>query len=244
MFFNNPIANFAQPIVVSGPAYIRNIVTDSLKLYLDASDTNSWPGSGTTWYDLSGNGFNFTLYNTWGTGGSGTNKYLSAVRASNNYAQNTSELANLGTYPEWTVQAILERTGVFNDQDFYSTNGIGAQGSTLLMSFSNQLRGHLWANGATNVLDSGTSFDGNKRAFAYQVQWSGNVQRDVFNGTSQSSSTLSGTRPTTTSYTATNLNTRDGSNGSAFQGYWYGLLVYNRYLSTTELGQNATAFGL
>jgi hypothetical protein len=32
-----------------------NIVTDGLVLHLDAADKNSYPGSGSTWYDLSGN---------------------------------------------------------------------------------------------------------------------------------------------------------------------------------------------
>jgi hypothetical protein len=39
------------------------IVTDGLVLSLDAADRNSYPGSGTTWFDLSGNGNNSTLTN-------------------------------------------------------------------------------------------------------------------------------------------------------------------------------------
>jgi hypothetical protein len=39
------------------------IVTDGLTLHLDAGDTASYPGTGTTWYDLSGNGYNGTLVN-------------------------------------------------------------------------------------------------------------------------------------------------------------------------------------
>jgi hypothetical protein len=44
-------------------AYHNNprIVTDGLVLCLDAADKKSYPGSGTTWYDRSGNGNNFTL---------------------------------------------------------------------------------------------------------------------------------------------------------------------------------------
>ena len=38
-----------------------NIVTDSLVLSLDAGDPASYPGSGTTWTDLTGNGRNGTL---------------------------------------------------------------------------------------------------------------------------------------------------------------------------------------
>ena len=43
--------------------YNPSIVRDSLLLYLDAANTKSYPGSGTTWYDLSGNNKNPTLTN-------------------------------------------------------------------------------------------------------------------------------------------------------------------------------------
>lgn len=38
-----------------------NIVTDGLLLALSTGSTRSYPGSGTTWKDLSGNGFDFTM---------------------------------------------------------------------------------------------------------------------------------------------------------------------------------------
>jgi hypothetical protein len=38
-----------------------NIVTNGLILYLDASNPKSYPRSGSTWFDLSGNNKNFTL---------------------------------------------------------------------------------------------------------------------------------------------------------------------------------------
>jgi len=41
--------------------YSPKIVTDGLVLCLDAADKNSYPGSGTTWYDLGPNGNNGTL---------------------------------------------------------------------------------------------------------------------------------------------------------------------------------------
>ena len=46
-----------------GLAYGGAIVRDGLVLALDAADRNSYPGSGTTWYDLSGNGNNASLQN-------------------------------------------------------------------------------------------------------------------------------------------------------------------------------------
>ena len=47
------MASFAGP----------NLTTDKLILCLDAANTNSYPGSGTTWYDLSGNERHGTLIN-------------------------------------------------------------------------------------------------------------------------------------------------------------------------------------
>ena len=41
--------------------YGPRIVTDGLICCLDAADRNSYPGSGSTWYDLSGNGHHGTL---------------------------------------------------------------------------------------------------------------------------------------------------------------------------------------
>ena len=71
-----------------GIGYGPRVVTDGLVLALDAGDTNSYPGSGTTWSDLSGQGNNGTLTNMDGAnldsanGGSftfdGTNEYVSA----------------------------------------------------------------------------------------------------------------------------------------------------------------------
>ena len=49
-----------------------NIVEEGLVLALDAANVKSYPGSGTTWYDLSGNGRNFTLDGsgiTWNSSG-------------------------------------------------------------------------------------------------------------------------------------------------------------------------------
>ena len=44
--------------------YSPSIVTDGLVCALDAADKNSYPGSGATWSDVSGNGNDFTLYNS------------------------------------------------------------------------------------------------------------------------------------------------------------------------------------
>jgi hypothetical protein len=51
-----------------------NIITDGLVLALDAANSRSYPGTGTTWSDLSGNGNNGTLTNgpTFNSGNGGS----------------------------------------------------------------------------------------------------------------------------------------------------------------------------
>lgn len=51
------------------------IVTSGLLLYLDCGIASSYPGSGTVWYDLSGNGYNFNI-NASAYNNSGGVKYM------------------------------------------------------------------------------------------------------------------------------------------------------------------------
>jgi len=53
--------------------YSPKTVTDGLVLLLDVGNPKSYPGSGTTWYDLSGNGNDGTITNaTFSTAGGGS----------------------------------------------------------------------------------------------------------------------------------------------------------------------------
>ena len=69
------------------------VVTSGLVLALDAADRNSYPGSGTTWTDLSGNGNNGTLN---GAGYNSANGGSISFDGSNDYVNipNFSPLAN------------------------------------------------------------------------------------------------------------------------------------------------------
>jgi hypothetical protein len=71
--------------ITSTGIFKTKITRDSLICYLDATDINSYPGSGTSWFDLSGNGANGTLvngvtYNSGIAGGvlvtNGSNQYI------------------------------------------------------------------------------------------------------------------------------------------------------------------------
>lgn len=55
-----------SPILVNAPSPsppAAPYVTDNLLAYLDAGNAASYPGTGTTWTDLTGNGYNGTLIN-------------------------------------------------------------------------------------------------------------------------------------------------------------------------------------
>jgi hypothetical protein len=72
------------------------IVTNGLVLALDAADRNSYPTTGTTWFDLSGNENNGTLIN--GVGYTGSNCGTLVFDGTNDYAtcadSNTIDLDN------------------------------------------------------------------------------------------------------------------------------------------------------
>lgn len=73
----------------------NTVVTDGLKLYLDAGNARSYPGSGNTWYDISNNSNNFTLYNSPTFDGQAL---TFNVNGSNQYAQCiNSTCCNFGT---------------------------------------------------------------------------------------------------------------------------------------------------
>jgi formylglycine-generating enzyme required for sulfatase activity len=97
------------------------MVTNGLVLWLDASITPSYPGSGTTWTDLSGNRNNGTLTNgpTYNNsdGGSivfdGVNDYVNA--------------GNLGTfYPQGTISFWMNSSVVENYRNPFTTNYLGS----------------------------------------------------------------------------------------------------------------------
>jgi hypothetical protein len=75
-----------------------NVVTDGLVLYLDAANTKSYPGSGTTWTDIAA-GNNGTLVNgpTYSTSGAG-----SIVFDGTNDTTNFGNILNMGLN-SWTV---------------------------------------------------------------------------------------------------------------------------------------------
>lgn len=89
-----------------GIAYNTSIVRDGLVLHLDAANKKSYPGTGTVWKDLSGNGNDGTLVN--GVGYSSDNSGSMTFDGVNDYvsfASNCYDVPLNGTITELTIDA-------------------------------------------------------------------------------------------------------------------------------------------
>jgi hypothetical protein len=114
---------------------IKQIATDGLICHLDAGNKNSYGGSGTTWTDLSGNGYNATLVNGVGYNGGGyltfdgTNDYVITASISN--YKSISTWAYINTKSTYFLDArtgssvgYLWFTEIGSDWDQFYVNGV------------------------------------------------------------------------------------------------------------------------
>jgi hypothetical protein len=129
--------NINPGIVFSGglriAEQINPVVTTGLQLYLDAGNASSYPGSGTTWTDLSGNSRDGTLTN--GPTYSATNGGSIVFDGSNDYVQCTGSLTvTAATFVTWikrngsqgTYDGILFSRGTnTTGMNFYTSNQLG-----------------------------------------------------------------------------------------------------------------------
>ena len=106
--------------VYAGP----EIANDGLVLCLDATNSKSYPGSGSEWYDLSGNNFHMSLKNSPTFSSSGSNKFfiLDGVNQhgicdgtiAGSTAATVANLNFTGTAPK-TIVCIANMTGTGSD---------------------------------------------------------------------------------------------------------------------------------
>ena len=87
--------------VVGGP----NLVSDGLVLYLDAANAESYPGSGSTWTDLSGKNNHATMY--------GTVPYETDVTTCFNFATATGVASSVSTLGFTFGSNMIPTTGDF-----------------------------------------------------------------------------------------------------------------------------------
>lgn len=208
-----------------------NIVTDGLVLNLDAANPDSYSGSGTTWYDLSGNGNNGAL-------NSGI-AYRSSYFAFNNNGfvsvpdANSLDLPNNLTVSMWFYvdswlagnysHAVMEKWGSTGNANwrFYLGGSYAPNGLWILATANGSWGGVAYFSPITN-------------GKWVSITW-------TYNGTTSSSylySTLNSTQAVTQPL-ATNTNAL--TIGRDLIGRIGAVHIYNRALSQSEVTQNYNA---
>lgn len=97
---------------------VGSIVTDGLVLHLDAANYKSYPGSGTTWTDLTINSYNNTLTN--GPTFSSNNAGIIGFDGANNYSIVTN--ANIKNYTTITANIWMYITSTNAWETYFSYN--------------------------------------------------------------------------------------------------------------------------
>lgn len=89
------------------------VIDGNLKFWIDAAQTDSYPGTGSTWYDLSTSKSNVTLYNSPSFSSSVTG---GNIKFSNSSLQYGDTSTNLGSMPKWTAEAWLKVNSSLTNQ--------------------------------------------------------------------------------------------------------------------------------
>lgn len=226
-------------------AYSPKIVTDGLVFAVDAANTKSYPGSGTTWSDLSGNGNNSTLINgpTYNSANGGSIVFDGV----NDFARPTTALNITGgagtaqTYDIWFNADSLASSQALFGWDSYNYVGVFATtGETFIATNGDNSIGDFtttptasagtWHN-VIIVFDQGT---------AYKL-W--------LNGVSYGSAVTTDTSPVSTERALIGARYATGTTiDFYFNGKISNVKAYNRELTSTETLQNYNAlksrFGL
>jgi hypothetical protein len=205
-------------------AYNPKIVTDGLVLCLDAANRKSYPGSGNTWFDLSGNGNNGTLVNepTFSNG-------VMNLDGINDYVTGTVIASNTWTMSLWYKSNTITGALVYYPFSTSSTTGIGF-GGTFDSNTINR-----WY-----FFDSSTNFS---VASIVVSQWYNMIVAKT--GTTYNFYTNG--KLSLANQTGLNLSVATYNVGRRVDGIWYAngsigiASIYNRTLSSQEIQQNFNA---
>ena len=213
----------AEQYRFAGP---QGIVTNGLLLYWDAGNLDSYPGTGTTIYDLSGNGNNGTLYN--GVGFNQANGGVLTFDGVDDYVRSYNP--NLSTTTS-TVMGAARYSGATRGRMINSTDV-----NWLMGHWSNSTENY-YAAGWVSSVGTGTS-DTNWRIYAALGNQPSDAWSLYVNNTVTATSTGGVSGPDGISIGAQTY--------SSFQEFSTGnfsfVLVYNRVLTAAEMTQNYNYF--
>ena len=216
-----------------------SIVLDGLVLCLDAGNPKSYPGSGTTWTDLSGNGNNGTLVN--GVGYSGSNLGSLSFDGVDDRGTFTTPITSTSnqTYEIWT-NAIASASAAQGYAYLLHTNNADSTTGNSYMNIGIRPTQQYFAtfNGAHTTMELGVTAN-TSNIIQIVLTWDGSTQRAYANGISKNSQALTGT-PQNFS-TTTSFGDDKSTTYRMIQGNIYSIKIYSRALSAAEIQQNYNA---
>ena len=122
----------------------NGIVKSNLVLDLDAGNLNSYPGTGNTWIDLTGNGYNGTLIN---------NPIFDYENGGCILFDGTAQWVSLGTLPtglrftnNFTINIWLRFTNLAGSQSIFSCNENAGYGIVANYTVPNRVQTRFWIN--------------------------------------------------------------------------------------------------
>jgi hypothetical protein len=215
----------------------EGIVTNGLMLNYDAGFDPSYPTTGSTWYDLSGNSNNGTLINN--PAFNSANSGSIVWDGTDDYCNTGKTATQLGFYDaNYTMEAWVYPTNLSGDRTMFGTDQQGfRQGLHLVFRNGNIYQGHYASD-----FNAGTVTVNNWYQIVYTFNASNGACQIFKNNVSQGTGTIASFIGTTNVVIAR----------WAEQGYFSGnggiYRIYNRILSSSEISQNYNAqkgrFGL
>ena len=215
-----------------------NIVSDGLVLHLDAGISNSYPGSGTTWTDLSGNGRNGTLtsgptYNS----SNGGSIVFDGVDDHILYGSNLN-VGNTFTLNCWIKPTSKTRQTIFSNSYPYSAN----KGFFMCCPGNNSTDMFLSLGQDQKVVISSTNsiVTNNIQMVTATVNSSLSLMRLYVNGNEVSSYATQNDANISLQYDTGIFVTgkRDTTSSDLLNSNIYQLQIYNRALTATEILNN------
>ena len=224
-----------QGVTLVGVTVYDGVVYNGLQLYLDANNTTSYPGTGTTWFDLSGQGNDVAMQN------SGSISYTASgggyfTLTSNGYFNRATTTGVPTGTSAYTFSVWIQKGASWGG------NGMIGVGSSTSTNQTNQFRTtstnayvNYWYG---NDLAATSSLSPASQWFNAVAQWDGTTRKIWVNGTQLSSAGATGLNVTSSllQIGATNIGGSEPLQGNIGQA-----LIYNRALTSIEIQQNYTA---
>ena len=215
------------------------LVTSSLMLHLDASNATSYPGTGVTWTDISGNGKVVTLTN--GPTYSATNGGYITFDGSNDYAITTTSLYNPTTFPNESVFVWWYPTAAGNiiSELGQATPNTGWHDSNIEISTGGLISFSIWHGSLTNkVTSSAKSFN---TWYNLGFVYSGTTLTAYINGASIGTTTFTRQTNSVLYYTIGSIDGTNMGTGAYAAGNCGAFYNYNKALTSDEVLQNYNA---